>query len=126
MTTTSNRFRDRAATVRNTLADPTFDAAFTVRRALARIGVQEKAAAIDMGIDPSQLSRGLSGEGHLFLDRLALLPETFWIEFIRDIAPELGLRVEASDDLQRTLTDAMDALTRVIGALTLRTTRTEG
>lgn len=56
-----------------------------VRSALALSGISLKEAAFHMGIDMGQLSRELSGTGHLSARRLALLPKEFqqWFSLVR-------------------------------------------
>lgn len=67
------------------------------RHALRVIDLSEKAAAIQMGIDQAQLSRGLSGESHLHLDRFPLLGVAFQRAFLTAWAEGLGLRIVAPD-----------------------------
>ena len=57
--------------------DNSVDLREAFRHALRLIDLSEKAAAIQMGIDQAQLSRGLSGEGHLYLDRIPVLGVAF-------------------------------------------------
>ena len=67
------------------------------RHALRIIDLSEKAAAIQMGVDQAQLSRGLSGEGHLHLDRMPLLGVAFQRAFVSSWAEALGLRIVVPD-----------------------------
>jgi hypothetical protein len=73
------------------------------RDALRAIDLSEKAASIQMGIDQAQLSRGLSGEGHLHLDRMPLLGDAFQRAFLVGWAEALGLRIVAPDPERETL-----------------------
>jgi hypothetical protein len=47
--------------------------------------VGHKAAAISAQMDKAQLSRQLSGDGHLSVRRLALLPEDFWLALVDEL-----------------------------------------
>jgi hypothetical protein len=49
---------------------------------LAKAGIQRKAAAADMELDPSLLTAQLTGKKHLSWLRMGLLPREFWIELV--------------------------------------------
>jgi hypothetical protein len=55
-----------------------------ITRAIER-SVGHKAAAISAQMDKAQLSRQLSGDGHLSVRRLALLPEDFWLALVDEL-----------------------------------------
>jgi hypothetical protein len=73
------------------------------RHALKITDLSEKAAAIMMGIDQAQLSRGLSGEGHLYLDRIPVLGSAFQIAFVTSWAEALDLRIVVPDPARENL-----------------------
>lgn len=93
-------------------AQHVFDA---FRHGLLDSDLSEKAAAYMMGVDPSQLSRQLRGDGHLPADRLHRLGERFERSFIAHWAESLGMRVVSEDiaaaKLRRVLHAITDALT---------------
>lgn len=66
-----------------------------VSLALSRIGMTDKEAAAAMGIDPGRWSRQKNGADGCFiqLDKLALLPEAFHIEFARIYGGMVGLHM---------------------------------
>jgi predicted transcriptional regulator len=66
-----------------------------VTLALARCGLSHKEAADLMGLTPGQWSKQLSGSDghHVQLDRLARLPETFQVEFVRLYGEAVGMAV---------------------------------
>jgi transcriptional regulator with XRE-family HTH domain len=66
-----------------------------VDEALARIGMSDKDAAAAMGITPGTWSRQKNGVDncHIQLDKLALLPEAFHVEFSRIYGGLVGLAV---------------------------------
>jgi hypothetical protein len=84
------------------------------RHALKITDLSEKAAAIMMGIDQAQLSRGLSGEGHIYLDRLPALGSAFQVAFVTSWAEALGLRIiipdQERDSLRRLMHQMIDCL----------------
>jgi hypothetical protein len=84
------------------------------RHALSEADLSEKAASYQMDIDPSQLSRALRGDGHLYLDRFPALGPRFQRAFIAAWADALGLRVVSrdatKDNLRRITHTLMDLL----------------
>lgn len=80
-------------------------------RAIDR-SMQRKEAAILMGIDAGQMTRQLSGEGHLSALRLGALPETFWVAVIDELRDHFGL----NDPAER-LGQAMDLVGRGMAML---------
>lgn len=52
--------------------------------------MQRKEAAILMGIDAGQLTRQLTGDGHLSARRLGALPREFWMALIAEIRGHYG------------------------------------
>lgn len=66
-----------------------------VAQALVNIRMSDKEAAAAMGIDPGRWSRQKNGADGCFiqLDKLALLPEAFHVEFARLYAERVGLHV---------------------------------
>jgi hypothetical protein len=69
------------------------DAVSLVFDALAEIGMSEKEAAFEMGLDPADLSRIKGRQRRLPIDALWRLPDRFWFAF-RD-------RVDAARGLTR-------------------------
>ncbi len=49
---------------------------------LAKAGIQRKAAAADMELDPSLLTAQLAGKKHLSWLRMGRLPREFWVELV--------------------------------------------
>jgi hypothetical protein len=76
-----------------------------IGRAIDRV-MQRKEAAITMGMDQAQMTRQLSGDGHLSIRKLGLMPEAFWLALI----DELRAHFKLDDDSQR-LDRALDGLT---------------
>lgn len=74
-----------------------------VARALGKAGISQKAAAIDMGIDPGLLSAQLSaGSGkHLSWLRLGRLPAAFWTELIPMLAEWHALAFGTNEQAQQ-------------------------
>jgi hypothetical protein len=72
--------------------------------ALAKAGIQRKAAAADMGLDPSLLTAQLTGRKHLSWLRLGSLPPEFWHELVLLIVEFHGLTIGAAS--QRDIEDA--------------------
>jgi hypothetical protein len=93
--TEGNRRDLSTETDRNSSSGRFLDLNAAVRLALARIGMLEKEAAAIMGISAGTFSKQLSGfdNCHVQLDKLALLPEAFHVEFSRIYAERVGLRV---------------------------------
>jgi len=88
-----------------------------VRRALTHNDYSEKAASITMNVDQAQLSRGLSGDGHLYLDRIVALGPAFQRTFVEAWAEALGLRVVSSDTTRDNLRRLMHAMTDCLASL---------
>lgn len=64
------------------------------RAAMAKSNLSLKEAAGHMGIDSAQLSRELSGVGHLSLTRIAGMPEPFCQWFGLELVGAFGLPAE--------------------------------
>ena len=95
----------------------TFDLAGAIRLALGRAGISQKQAAYTMEVDPSFFSRQLAGADHVWLDRLLLLPMTFWTAFLPLLAEPFGCTVE-SDDADRVIVSrALEALSLLVRRL---------
>jgi len=90
-----NGRRATPETDRNSSSAQFLDLNAAVRLALARIGMLEKVAAGRMGISAGTFSKQLSGfdNCHVQLDKLAMLPEEFHVEFARIYAERVGLKV---------------------------------
>ena len=79
-----------------------------VGRAIDRVMPRKEAAAL-MGIDQGNLTRQLSGEGHLSTLRLGALGPAFWTAFTDEIRAHFGLdnraeclrRAQEYDELAR-------------------------
>ena len=84
-----------SSTVNRHAGTMTPDLSAAVAQALVNIRMSDKEAAAAMGIDPGRWSRQKNGADGCFiqLDKLALLPETFHIEFARLYAERVGLKV---------------------------------
>lgn len=84
-----------SSVVNSSVGPLTPDLRAAVSEALARVGLSDKDAAKAMGIDPGRWSRQKAGvEGHFIqLDRLALLPDAFHIEFNRIYGGMVGVTV---------------------------------
>jgi hypothetical protein len=76
-----------------------------VPRALARAGISQKAAASDLGITQSQLSRQLTSPNgeHLSFWRMASLPDAFWHELWLLMSEQRGLSVGLTEQDRRDL-----------------------
>ena len=74
--------------------------------------MQRKEAAILLGIDHGQMTRQLSGDGHLSAFRLGGLPQEFWIALIDELRGHFKL-----DDPQARVQQAMDLVQRGISLL---------
>lgn len=61
-----------------------------IQRAIDRT-MQRKEAAYLLGIDQAQLTRQLSGEGHLSALRLGSLPRDFWVGLRDELNVHFGL-----------------------------------
>lgn len=61
-----------------------------VARAIDRT-MPRKAAAIDMQMDRGQLTRELTGDGHLSIKRLGALPEQFWLTLADELREHFGM-----------------------------------
>jgi hypothetical protein len=73
------------------------DVATAVSLALARAGLSHKEACFLMGVDASNWSKQLRGDGHVSLQRLAQLPPKFWREFVPLLAEAVQLTVSHPD-----------------------------
>jgi hypothetical protein len=62
-----------------------------IREALRHADISVEKAALHMGIDKSLLSRQLSGDGHLSIRRLAMLPRDFWRWYMAGLMSEYDL-----------------------------------
>lgn len=74
--------------------------------------MQRKEAAILLGIDHGQMTRQLSGDGHLSALRLGSLPQEFWIALIDELRAFYKL-----DDPAARVQQAMDLVQRGISLL---------
>jgi hypothetical protein len=74
--------------------------------------MQRKEAAILLGIDHGQMTRQLSGDGHLSALRLGALPQEFWIALIDELRAHYKL-----DDPQERVQQAMDLVSRGMAML---------
>lgn len=88
--------------------------------ALDRV-MQRKEAAITMGMDQAQMTRQLSGDGHLSLRRLGLLGENYWREFANVLRDRFGMEDDEAR-LRRAL-DGMQACVSVIGEIAMKGAR---
>lgn len=92
--TEGNRFGKSTETDCNSTSAP-LQLVAAVDQALARIGMSDKQAAALMGISGGTWSKQKNGvDGcHIQLDKLALLPAEFHVEFTRIYAGLVGLHV---------------------------------
>lgn len=81
-----------------------------VRGALEDARIDQKAAAITMGIDPALLSRQLASEKHLSLQRLAGLPPLFWWKF----SERLTRRFPQTSATAQAVADTLQACSQLI------------
>lgn len=85
--------------------------------ALSRCNIDQKAAAIDMGMDESLLSRQLRGDGNMPMKQAgAKLSRRFWIEFVAVLGERLGVKVEHltfDDEAELIISDCQHRLTRL-------------
>lgn len=90
---------------------PDFDWAAKVRRSLALAELSEKAAALHMGVDPSEFSKQLAGMPghHLSFPRLLRLPHSFWSYLMPDLAAHFGYRLESQDVLATAVAAMLEA-----------------
>jgi hypothetical protein len=58
--------------------------------ALIACGISEKAAALTMGVHPTDLSKQLAGRDPLNVWRLTALPKAFWFALLTRIAVRIG------------------------------------
>lgn len=77
--------------------------------------MQRKEAAILMGLDAGQMTRQLSGEGHLSVRRLGMLGEEFWLALADGLRRHFGIDNDAQR-LERAL-DGLAASVKVIGEI---------
>ena len=59
--------------------------------ALARAGISQKAAALEMDINEGQFTRQLRGQEHLSWQRLFRLSDAFWLELVFVVAEMRGV-----------------------------------
>ena len=71
--------------------------------ALAKAGIQRKAAAADMELDPSLLTAQLSGKKHLSWLRMGMLPPAFWRELILLICDFYDIALAGTEQDRRDL-----------------------
>lgn len=64
-----------------------------LREAMAECGLSEKAAGIEMGLAPNQLSAALAGKEQLSFSRAASLPDAVWEAFAERILARSGRHV---------------------------------
>jgi len=74
--------------------------------------MQRKEAAILLGLDAGQMTRQLSGDGHLSALRLGALPQSFWIALMDELRGHFKL-----DDPTARVQQAMDLIGRGMAAL---------
>ena len=74
--------------------------------------MQRKEAAIVMGLDAGQMTRQLSGDGHLSTLRLGAMPREFWIALIDELRRHYQL-----DDPAARVQQAMDMVARGMSLL---------
>lgn len=81
------------------------DLASAISLALTRAGLSHKEAAATMGVDRPQWSRQLNGNDgqHISLQRLTKLPRQFWLEFLQQLAPDLGIVIAHPDIADRAI-----------------------
>jgi len=95
-----------------------FDPAAVFKLALAQCDINQKRAALDMGIDESLLSRQLRGDGNMPMKQAAAkLPRRFWITYIALLGQRLGMRVDhftIEEQAVMQAGDLLQALTRVM------------
>lgn len=74
--------------------------------------MQRKEAAILLGLDAGQMTRQLSGDGHLSALRLGAMPQAFWVALIDELRGHFKL-----DDPSARVQQAMDLIGRGMAAL---------
>lgn len=87
------------------------------RHALSVSDLSEKAAAYQMGMDPSQLSRALHNDGHLYADKFPALGACFLRAFYEAQAEPCRLRVVSADTTRDNLRRLMHAMTDCLASL---------
>lgn len=70
--------------------DESRELARDISAALAACDLSEKAAAITMGIHPTDFSRQLAGRDPLSIWRLSALPADFWLALVGKRAARIG------------------------------------
>lgn len=80
--------------------------------------MQRKEAAILLGIDHGQMTRQLSGDGHLSALRLGSLPQEFWIALIDELRGHFKL-----DDPAARISQASELITRGLAMFVAETKR---
>ena len=74
--------------------------------------MQRKEAALLLGLDAGQMTRQLSGDGHLSALRLGAMPQPFWVALIDELRHHFQL-----DDPSARVQQAMDLIGRGMAAL---------
>lgn len=89
--------------------------------AITRAGWPQKEAAFRAGMDASNFSRALHGDGDLGLRRLERFPQDFWDEFVPLLAKRYGFELVAREDRQRAtrqrLRATLEALAATLGEI---------
>lgn len=97
------------------------DLTVSIPLALSRAGLSHKQACAYMGLDPSNWTKALHGNGtHVSLQRLLCLPAAFWAEFLPLIAQPFGLEVSCEDRRATALRQtaiALSALANTLGGM---------
>lgn len=73
----------------------------TVGKSLGRAGLSQKAAAADLGITESALSKQLAGTEHLSFWRMCSLPREFWREMVMLIIEFYDLQIGMTEEDRR-------------------------
>lgn len=79
--------------------------------------MQRKEAALTMGLDAGQMTRQLTGDGHLSARRLGMLGEDFWRALVDQLSEYYGWDDEAAQleralEVQRAASAQIERLTR--------------
>ena len=99
------------------------DLSVAIPLALSRAGLSHKQACAHMDLDPGNWSKALQGQGHVSLQRLLLLPASFWREFLPMLAEPAGLAVtheDLADIALKQTAVAVDALVRAVTQLRMQ------
>jgi hypothetical protein len=87
-----------------------------LREAVMRSVGSQKAAAIEMGVDNSLLSRQLAGTERLWIGQIAKSPDVL-AEFAVLLTEYCGHEVRRANNKQRQTRELRDALSRVVSLL---------